>query len=107
MEDKTLIAIEMIDNVKYIHYLGYCYTNDEGLHDWLEYTFLFSTLEEAVNYGISKWETDNQEFVKQYITVMSEAEFEDLANNFPVIKEADINLDTPCGTYFVNTEAIE
>lgn len=106
MSDKTLISIEEHSGIKYVHYLGYGYITDDDTkpYRWLEYTGLSCPLNEAILYGISKWEEDNQEFVTQYITDMTEKEFDALlqSNNYPLIKNSDISSDIPVGFYFID-----
>ena len=70
MLEDTLISIEMIDGVKHIHYHGFGYYNgepNEKPYRWVGYVGLSCPLKDALKYGLSKWEGDNQEFVTQYI----------------------------------------
>ena len=105
MLENTLISIEMIDGVKYIHYLGFGYHNgslDDKPYRWVDYTWLICPLKEALEYGISKWEGDNQEFVKQYIEDLSAEEIEDIfeKNNYDILEENEIDENISCGIYW-------
>lgn len=101
--DKTLISIEMIDGVKYIHFLGYgyfCGEPSDKPYRWVDYTFLMCPIEEAIKYGVSKWESDYQDSVKQYIQDLSESDYNTLEEH-EVISVEDIAEGTPCGLYYL------
>jgi hypothetical protein len=105
MLENTLISIEIIDGVKYIHYSGFGYYNGEPNdkpYRWVDYTWLMCPLKEALEYGISKWEEDNQEFVTQYIEDLSGYEIERIFehHNHDILKENEINENINCGIYW-------
>ena len=105
MLEDTLISIEMIDGVKYIHYsgFGYCVGDPEDKpYRWVDYTWLMCPLKEALEYGIGKWEEDNQEFVKQYIEDLSEEEINNIfqRHNYDVLNESEIDENISCGIYW-------
>ena len=105
MLENTLISIEMIDGVKHIHYSGFGYYNGEPNdkpYRWVDYTWLICPLKEALEYGISKWEADNQEFVKQYIEDLSGEEMENFfeENYYDILEENEIDENISCGIYW-------
>lgn len=105
MLENTLISIEMIDGVKHIHYLGFGYYNGEPYdkrYRWVDYTGLICPLNDALEYGISKWEEDNQEFVLQYIADLSAEEIADIfeRNDYDILEENKIDENINCGTYW-------
>lgn len=107
--ESTLISIEMIDGVKHIHYLGYGYYCGEPKskpYRWVDYTYLVCSLTDAIRYGAANWESDNQEFVKQYIEDLSEEEFDEKieSENHPVITPVDITPNIPCGLYYLKAQ---
>lgn len=109
-EDKTLVTIELIDGEKYIHYSGYGYYNGEPVdkpYRWVDYTFLMCPLATALTYGVKEYEADYQDSVKQYVSDLSEAEYKDIMREekYPVLSGEDISANTPCGTYWLRTEA--
>ncbi|MCD7819414.1 MAG: hypothetical protein LUH07_10245 [Lachnospiraceae bacterium] len=104
--DKTIVNIEDINGIKYIHYMGFGYYVGEPVdkpYRWVSYTWLICPLSVALEYGVTKYEEDNQELVKQYIDDMSEEEIiEDIFREDAVpIMEKDITTDIPCGTYII------
>lgn len=105
MLENTLISIEMIDGVKYIHYSGFGYYSgspEDKPYLWVDYTWLMCPLKEALEYGISKWEEDNQEFVTQYIEDLSGAEIDEIfeKNDYDILEENQIDENISCGTYW-------
>lgn len=103
---KTLIVIETIGGIKYIHYMGYGYYNGEPQNKpyrWVDYTFLMCPLSEALKNGIDNWEAEHQEFVKQYIQDLSEDEMKDVLDmeNHKTLVIDDVTEDTLCGTYWI------
>ena len=105
MLENTLISIEMIDGVKHIHYHGYGYYNGEPYdkrYRWVDYTWLICPLKEALEYGLSKWEEDNQEFVVQYIADLSAEEIENIfdEHDYDILEENEIDENISCGTYW-------
>lgn len=105
MLENTLISIEMIDGVKHIHYSGFGYYSGlpkEKPYRWVDYTGLMCPLKEAFEYGISKWEEDNQEFVTQYIEDLNAEEIEDIfeKNDYDILEENEIDENINCGTYW-------
>ena len=105
MLEKTLISIEMIDGVKYIHYSGFGYHSgwpEDKPYRWVDYTGLMCPLKEALEYGICKWEADNQEFVTQYMEDLSEEEMDNFfkENHYDVLKESEIDENIGCGIYW-------
>lgn len=108
MNENTLISIEIIGGEKWIHYLGFGYdtgSKEEKSARWVDYTGLYCKLSEALNYGISKWEADNQEYVTQYIEDLTSVELEERYKSYDydalIFREYEIEQDTPCGLYFV------
>lgn len=109
--ENTLISIEMIDGKKHIHYLGYGYSVGEELEEgkparWVDYTFFYTPLKAALDCGIAKFEEENSEFVKQYIEDLTYEELDERNAMYPVLKESEITMDTPCGEYFIEREVI-
>ena len=106
MLENTLISIEMIDGVKHIHYCGFGYYNGEPKdkpYRWVNYTWLICPLKEALEYGLSKWEEDNQEFVTQYIVDLSAEEIEHIFDEtyyYDILEENEIDENISCGTYW-------
>lgn len=105
MLENTLILIEMICGVKYIHYFGFGYYNGEPNdkpYRWVDYISLLCPLKEALEYGISKWESDKQEFATQYIEDLSGEEIEDIfeQNNYDILEESEIDENICCGMYW-------
>ena len=106
MLENTLISIVMIDGVKYIHYSGFGYcagAPEDKPYRWVDYTWLMCPLKEALEYGISKWEEDNQEFVKQYIEDLSEEEIDNIfkRHHHDVLNESEIDENISCGMYWI------
>lgn len=109
--DKTIISIEThSDGKRYVHYMGYGY--DTGDKDdkpcrFVEYTFMYCELKKALLKGIFKWEDENQEFFKQYITDCSEEEMRvmyaryDNGNSPNLILYTAVNEETPDGIYIL------
>lgn len=105
MLENTLISIEMIYGVKYIHYLGFGYSNGEPEdkpYRWVNYISLLCPLNEALEYGISKWEADKQEFATQSIEDLSSEEIEEIfeKNNYDILEESEIDENISCGMYW-------
>lgn len=105
MLENTLISIEMIDGVKYIHYLGFGYYlgwPEQKPYRWMDYTGLVCPLNEALECGISKWEYDNQELVTQYIQDLSGEEIENIfeENYYDILEESEIDENISCGIYW-------
>ena len=105
MLEHALISIEIIDEVKYIHYSGFGYFSGwpkDKPYRWVDYTGLLCPLNDALEYGISKWEEDNQEFVTQYIENLSAEEIADIfeRNDYDILEENEIDENINCGTYW-------
>lgn len=106
--EKTLVSIEMVDGIKYVRYIGYAYyIGDESDKPFriITYTWLACPLVNAIEYGISKWEEDNQQSISQYLQECSRGDYDAFCEQCENIKEKDVNEDTPCGIYFVEFEA--
>lgn len=104
MIDNTLVEILTDNGNRYIHYLGYGYFADgEPPYRWVDYTGFYVLLEEALEVGINRCEIDNSEFITQYITDMTEDEFDNTmeCENHPLLTEDDISMETPDGLYWV------
>ena len=109
MNEKTILGIGSDNNGnKVIHYYGYgyyCGCDEEKPYRFLEYTFFYADLQEALDIGISEYEGKHQDSVKQYITDCTEGELESIYKHYDEgvsptpISEAEITLDTPCGVY--------
>lgn len=105
MLENTLISIEMIDGVKYIHYLGFGFYNGEPKerpYRWVDYTGLIFPLKEVLEYGLSKWEEENQELVIQYISDLSTEEIENIfdEHDYDILEENEIDENINCGMYW-------
>lgn len=105
-ENKTLIIIEMIGDEKYIHYSGYAYyagNPQDKPYRWIDYTFLMCPLSKAIDYGIKEYESDYQDDVQQYISDLTEFEYDEIVNDEKhiILNAEDITQDIACGTYWV------
>ena len=105
MLENTLISIEMIDGIKYIHYFGFGYYlgwPEQKPYRWVDYTGLVFPLNEVLECGISNWEEDNQELVIQYIEDLSGEEIERIFehHNHDILEENEIDENISCGTYW-------
>ena len=104
-----VFQIVVCGGVKDIHILAYVFERDEDPR-WahVEGTFMFVLLKEFVG----MFEADGQEYVdllweetKQYQGDLTEEEILETLNGYDidaVLSYADINEDTPCGTYITN-----
>lgn len=108
MIESTIFGIENDDGKKVIHYYGYgyyCDGDDEKPYRFLEYTFFYGNLQEVLEIGISEYEGEYSDAVKQYITDCTEEELGDIYEHYdegvpPIpIHESEISLDIPCGVY--------
>lgn len=101
IEDFTIISIEQIAETKHIHFLGSAYFSGDSSdkpYRYNEYTSLMCELNEAIKYGVEKWESDNQDSVGQYISELTEEEFYGL-RRYKTITYEEITNDLPCGEY--------
>ena len=108
--ERTIIGIENLCGKKHIHYYAYSWYSDDSSptpYRFAEYTFFIEDLEKVLKYGITCYESEYQEYIKQYILDCSEEECRDCyiyyhAGQPPkLIRERDISLSTPCGFYIL------
>lgn len=107
-EDRTLISIEDVNGIKYIHFLGYGYFAGEMSdkpYRWVEYTGLISPISEVIKVGATRWEAENGPKTKQYIEDLTESEFDTMCG-YPVIAPKEITEEIPCGLYYLDCRAV-
>ena len=113
-EGRTIIGFEKDDatNICTVHFYGYGYHVERAIdkkkdYRFVEYTWFRAPLSEVKKYGFAEYESENGCLFKQYITDCTEAEMLDFYNSYDdgvrpiMIREADINENTPEGIYIV------
>lgn len=108
--DCTIFAVENYGNNREIHYFGYVYgpvEDGETPFRGLEYCGFFAPLQEAIDYGILKYEQDHCETAKTYIADLTEKgalDFvlhSDNGKKPTEIHENEITIKTPEGCYIL------
>ena len=102
------------DGIKTVHFYGYGY--DAGDHSsdkpcrFVEYTFFYVLLKEVLERGIFEVESEDSEYIKQYITDCSYEEMLSIYRHYddgkcPVpITTRDLSLDLADGVYVLQYE---
>lgn len=111
-EGKTIIGIEEENGKKIVHFYGYGYYS-EGAQDektpyrFVEYTFFYAPLEEVVEVGVSNYESEYSDQIKQYIMDCTrlgcEKIYETYDNGNPpiLLNKEKLSIDTPKGVYIL------
>lgn len=105
-EDKTLVIIDIFDGEKCICYSGYGYfagEPEDKPYRWVDYTFFICPLSDAIAYGIKEYETDCQDSIKQYVSDLTETEYNAIINAKPytILNAENVTQDIACGTYWI------
>lgn len=111
VEEKLIISIEENEfHEKEVHFLGYGYESDDGFR-FLEYSGFIVPVDTVLeNGGVVKYEIENLQYRKEYITVCSEEECVEIYQLYDngatpkFIDDTKITRDTPCGVYIVNDD---
>lgn len=105
LKEKIIISIEMMNDVKYIHYIGSNYKVTEQTDKpwtYAEYCGLAYPLDDALLYGITKWANMCEQFLKPSITRLSSDENDKQKWwNYEFLKAKDITRDIECGFYCI------
>ena len=97
--ERTIISIEMHDGKKAIHYYAYSWFADDSSETpfrFCEYTGFIVDLERALKYGISCYEGEYQEQIKQYIYDCTEEKCVDFYNHYDNGNPRSLSLKKMC-----------
>lgn len=108
--ERTIIGIEQQNGRKVIHYYAYSWYADDSSgtpYRFCEYTGFIEDLEKVLKYGISCYEGEYQEYIKQYIDDCTEEDCVDYYAHYDrdcppdLISEKDVSMATPYGVYIL------
>ncbi len=108
--ERTIISIEKQDGRKVIHYYAYSWYADDSSETpfrFCEYTGFIVDLDKTLLYGISCYEGEYQEQIKQYIYDCTEEKCVDFYSHYDdgkppkFISEKDVSMATPYGVYIL------
>lgn len=108
IKSKTIFSIEKQGNEKVIHFHGYGYCTDgtDKPYRFVEYTFCYALLSEAIDKGFTTCEDECAVEVNQYVTeleteedVVKCYEHYDGGKAPQLIDIKELSMDTPCGMY--------
>ena len=101
--DCETYSIEMVGGVKHAHYNGYVYGCDDG-KGWKaqELTWCYAPVvaDEGDERSLFERLCHEAESKQQYVCDLDEAEAFAYRDGFTHLPMANVNADTPCGTYW-------
>lgn len=107
----VIVELSTEDDKRFIHFYAYGYVTDnqkeETPYRFLEYVWFIVPLEEVLEVGIGEYECENSDQYKQYIEDCTEEncnyryEHYDNGKMPKVIKEKDVDMNTPDGMYIL------
>ena len=108
--DRTIIGIEQCNGRKIIHYYAFGWLADGSANTpyrFAEYTGFIVDLEKGLEYGISNFESEYQEEIKQYVEDCTEEQCADFYAHYDngnppkFISEKDVSMTTAYGVYIL------
>jgi len=106
--DRTIIGIEQCNGRKIIHYYAFGWLADGSANTpyrFAEYTGFIEDLEKVLEFGISNFESEYQEEIKQYVEDCTEEQCADFYAHYDngnppkFISEKDVSMSTPYEVY--------